>query len=249
MKVDYNEISKKYDDVRTADLKLINLFLDEVKISDGTRILDFGCGTGNYTDKLRRVTGAKIFGVEPSDGMRKKAKIKNPNINILKGNHEKIPFENDFFDFIYMTDVIHHVPNIETMFNELKRILKINGKICIATQSHKQIEKRFYVKYFPATAKVDKERYPDIERIILAGQNEGLEYLKSVAYCDDKLVKVGQEFVELVEKKGYSMFHLIGDDEYIQGLQQLKNDVKNEMLELTTAGGTLVWFKNKRCDI
>ena len=83
MKVDYNEISKKYDDVRNADLKLIDLFFDEVEISDNTKILDFGCGTGDYADKLRRVTGAKIFGVEPSDGMREKAKVKNSNINIL----------------------------------------------------------------------------------------------------------------------------------------------------------------------
>lgn len=245
MKVDYNEISKKYDDVRSADLKLINLFSDEVGISDKTRILDFGCGTGNYADKLQRVTGAKIFGVEPSDGMRDNAKAKNSNIKIFKGNHEKIPFENSFFDFIYMTDVIHHVPDIEIMFNEFKRVLKIDGKVCVATQSHKQIENRFYVKYFPSTAKVDKERYPDIKEIILTGQKEGLEYIKSVIYGDDEPVRVGQEFVKLVEKKGYSMLHLIEDDEYIQGLKQLKNDVKNGDFEIETAGGTLIWFKNK----
>lgn len=245
MKVDYNKISKKYDDVRSADLKLINLFSEEVEISEKSKILDFGCGTGNYADKLQRVTGAKIYGVEPSDGMRDKASAKNSSIKFCKGNHEKIPFENDFFDFIYMSDVIHHVPDIGIMFNELKRVLKVYGKICIATQSHKQIDKRFYVKYFPSTAKVDKERYPDIEEIILAGQKNGLEYIKSVIYRDDELVKVGEEFVKLVEKKGYSMFHLIDDDEYVQGLKQLKTDVINVELELETAGGTLIWFKNK----
>lgn len=245
MEVDYNKISKKYDDVRSVDLKLINLFSEEVQINEKTKILDFGCGTGNYANKLQRVTGAKIFGVEPSDGMRDKAKEKNSNIDFYKGNHEKIPFENSFFDFIYMTDVIHHVPDIETMFNEFKRVLKIDGKICIATQSHKQIEKRFYVKYFPSTAKVDKARYPDIEKIILAGQKEGLEYIKSVIYCDDELVRVGEEFVKLVENKGYSMFHLIEEDEYAQGLKQLKRDVKERELELETAGGTLIWLKNK----
>ena len=72
MKVDYNKISTQYDDVRSADLKLISLFSEEVEINENTKILDFGCGTGNYADKLQKVTGAKIYGVDPS------VKITNP---------------------------------------------------------------------------------------------------------------------------------------------------------------------------
>ncbi len=245
MEVDYNKISRQYDDVRSADLKLISLFSEEVEMNENTRILDFGCGTGNYADKLQKVTGAKIYGVDPSDGMREKAKAKNSNVVFYKGNDKNIPFDNNFFHFIYMTDVIHHIPEIRVMFNELKRVLKSNGKICIATQSHTQIEKRFYVKYFPTTAKVDKERYPDIEKIISSGKEENLEYINSVTYCDNQLVKVGKEFVNLVERKGYSMFHLIEDSEYKQGLRRLKSEIKEKELELETAGGTLVWFKKK----
>ena len=243
MKVDYNKISTQYDDVRSADLKLISLFSEEVEINENTKILDFGCGTGNYADKLQKVTGAKIYGVDPSEGMREKAKAKNSNVVFYKGNHEKIPFDNNFFHFIYMTDVIHHIPEIRIMFNELKRVLKSDGKICIATQSHKQIEKRFYVKYFPTTARVDKERYPDIEKIISLGKEENLEYINRVTYCDNQSVKVGKEFVKLVERKGYSMFHLIEDNEYKQGLRKVKDEIKEKGLELETAGGTLVWFK------
>lgn len=245
MKVDYNKISKQYDDVRSADLELISLFSEEVEMNENTRVLDFGCGTGNYADKLQKATGARIYGVEPSDGMREKAKAKNSSINFYKGNHEMIPFENNFFDFIYMTDVIHHIPEIKIMFKELKRVLKSRGKICIATQSHKQIEKRFYVKYFPTTAKVDKGRYPDIEEIISLGKEEDLEYIHSITYCDNQLVDVGEEFVMLVERKGYSMFHLIEDSEYKQGLRELKKEIKEKELKLETAGGTLVWFKKK----
>lgn len=246
MKVNYNEISKKYDDVREADIYLINYFSDEVMIDDKTRILDFGCGTGNYANLLQKVTGAKIYGVEPSDGMRSIAQDKNANIIVLKGDHEKIPYESNFFDFIYMTDVIHHISDIRVMFKEFKRVLKTNGKMCIATQSHDQIEKRFYVKYFPTTAIIDKKRYPDIDDIKKAAEKESLRYNKSENYCDDKLVRVNKEFIKLVEKKGYSMFHLIDDVEYKEGLRALKNDVdNNEELKLKTSGGTLVWVEKK----
>jgi len=47
-KVNYNEISQVYDDVRQADIELINSFLQELAIDRKTRVLDIGCGTGNF---------------------------------------------------------------------------------------------------------------------------------------------------------------------------------------------------------
>lgn len=59
--------------------------------------------------------------------MREKAIAKNPKIDFVKGDHEHIPFRDSFFDFAYMTDVIHHVPDLVVMFKELNRVLKKNG--------------------------------------------------------------------------------------------------------------------------
>lgn len=242
MKPDYNKISQKYDDVRSADLEFIRILIEEQEINENTKILDFGGGTGNYADKLQKLTGAKVFGVEPAEGMLEKARAKNPQVEFFPGNHEKVPFEDNFFDLIYMTDVIHHVPDIKAMFKELTRVLKRQGKICIATQSHDQIERRFYARYFPTTVEVDKARYPDIEEIIAAG-GEYLENFKTTIYSENQPILVGAEFLHLVERKGYSMFHLIEDKEYLEGLKKLKNDIQDGEIEQKTAGGTLVWFE------
>ena len=43
-----------------------------------------------------------------------------------------------------MTDVIHHVPDVDRMFEEIERVLKYEGKLCIVTESHVQIDDRFY---------------------------------------------------------------------------------------------------------
>lgn len=51
MKLNYNKISKQYDDVREADVELINKFLEEITLDEKTKILDFGCGTGNVSVK------------------------------------------------------------------------------------------------------------------------------------------------------------------------------------------------------
>lgn len=242
MQVNYNNISKNYDDVRNADLELINMFLKMTMINENTKVLDFGCGTGNYADKLQRITGARVYGVEPSEGMREKARQKNASLSIVEGNHENIPFEENFFDFIYMTDVIHHVPDINRMFEEINRVLVGEGKLCICTQSHNQIENRFYVKYFPSTAIVDKKRYPDVDVIKTVGEKNGLRYLKNIIMGEGDIINVDMDFVELVRNKGYSMFHLIPEEEYEKGLLKLEEDMNKSGLAVKISGDSLVWF-------
>lgn len=242
MKVNYNELSKKYDNVRGSDIELIKMFLDEVNINAESKILDFGCGTGNYVNSFHKLTEAQIYGVEPSDGMRQKAVKKNPNLIITKGNHEKIPYNDGFFDFIYMTDVIHHVPDLKKMFDEIRRVLKESGKLCIMTQSHAQIENRFYAAYFPSTVLVDKKRYPDIDQIQKEAVEAKFKWLKNVEKHRDGGKLITPEFIKLVENKGFSMLHLIPEDEYIKGLTDLKADAKKE-IEFSTAGSMLLWFE------
>lgn len=52
MCINYNEISRKYDDVRSENIGVLELFSKELQITPETKILDFGCGTGNYANSL-----------------------------------------------------------------------------------------------------------------------------------------------------------------------------------------------------
>jgi ubiquinone/menaquinone biosynthesis C-methylase UbiE len=243
--VDYNEISKTYDDVREGDVMLINHFLQEIPAQDSLNVLDIGCGTGNYTNlfqKLTQARGHRVYGLDPSEGMLSKARSKNTRIVFQQGTATQIPAEDNFFDFAFMTDVIHHVPDIHKMFAEIHRILKPRGKVCIVTQSHQQIEARPIVRFFPGTARVDQERYPDINEIIAAGQDGCLRYLKQEILFDDEIIEVGADYLELVRKRGYSMLRLLPESEYQQGLRQLEDVLQDGPVTAQSAGETLVWF-------
>lgn len=243
MGIDYNELAKKYDLTRKENIDTVNRFLENLSFSEEMNILDFGCGTGNFTCALKRITNANVYGVEPADEMRQKAIDKNTDVIFEKGNHEKIPFMDNFFDFIYMTDVIHHVPEIKIMFKELNRVLKQGGSLCIVTESHKQIESRFWVKYFPTTVEVEKKRYPDIPEIIESAINNGFVFLKKEITDVNHKQAISHNFLILVENKGYSMFHLINDSDYERGLADLRNDY-NKQVELEyNHGETFLWFK------
>ena len=240
MSIDYNILAKDYDLTRTANINTINLFAAELPL-DGKTILDFGCGTGNFAYAISKLTSANIYGAEPSDGMREQALAKG--LDVRRGDHSSVPYENDFFDFIYMTDVIHHVSDIKMMFSEFRRVLKPGGLICILTESHRQLETRFWVKYFPTTVAVEKKRYPDIPEIVAAAKTAGLDEFKVFVTDAESENIITEDFIRLVENKGFSMFRLIEESDYQTGLAALKKDYKTNTVIYNNHGETLLWLR------
>jgi SAM-dependent methyltransferase len=240
--IDYDMISQIYDDVRQADIDLINAFLERFQLDENSRVLDIGCGTGNYTGLLQKVSSAELFGVDPSQGMLDKASRKNPQITFRQAEAAALPFAKDFFDFSYLTDVIHHIPDIVALFIEIERVLKPGGSACIVTQSHQQIAARPIALFFPGTVVADQQRYPDVPAIIQAGQAAGLAHAGTDLLGVGDEIELGLPFLELVRKKGYSMLHLISGEEYTLGLQALEQRLQAGPLKAKAAGGSLVWF-------
>ena len=239
--VDYDKLSRNYDDVRRSDVELIQHFIGELDLYESVNVLDVGCGTGNHLDAFQKMSDSDFYGVEPSAGMRQKAMDKNPNLIIKEGSAYDIPFADDFFDFIYMTDVIHHVNDYERMFREFSRVSKIKGRICIVTQSHPQIERRPIAKFFPETVQVDQQRYPTIDEIVQSAGH--FKLLKVDTIHEQTTTTLGANFLELVRKKGYSMLHLISDSAFERGLQHLESEFQHGEIEATNAGNTLVWLQ------
>ena len=238
--IDYNNLAQDYDLTRTLNINIINLFAAELPL-DGKTILDFGCGTGNYAYAIKKLTTADIYGVEPSDGMREKALQKG--LDVRCGNHLSVPFEDCYFNFIYMTDVIHHVPDMQAMFSEFRRVLKAGGLVCILTESHCQLETRFWVKYFPTTVAVEKKRYPDIPDIVAAAKTNGFDEYKEITTDAVSEFSISGDFIKLVENKGFSMFRLIDEADYQTGLAAIRKDYENKATIQSIHGETLLWLR------
>jgi ubiquinone/menaquinone biosynthesis C-methylase UbiE len=240
--IDYTKASKTYDNTRNSDDFILDIMNSKGMFEKNKNILDFGCGTGNYLKKISEKYLCNCYGVEPSSGMRDKAKEKNPSLIILEGDHEKIPFENDYFDFIFMTDVIHHVPDLSILFGNLQQKAKISGYICIVTQGWNQIDNRWFNQYFPSLSKNEKSRYPDIDRIIETAVKIGLKFDGLDVKKDPEQNKVTDYFIKLVEEKNFSMFRVLDQDEYLIGLDNLRKDT-GKIIEVKDAGESLIWLK------
>jgi len=240
--IDYTKASKTYDNTRDSSDLIIDIMNNKGVFEKDNNILDFGCGTGNYLKRISEKFMCNCYGVEPSLGMREKAIEKNPKLTIVEGDHEKLPFENNFFDFAYMTDVIHHVPDLALLFNNFYKKLRQNGLVCIVTEGWTQIENRWYNKYFQSLSKNEKNRYPDINRIIQHAVDNGLRFEALEIKKNPEENEITEHFIRLVEEKNYSMFRILDGDEYINGLNNLKKD-QGKIIVTKDAGESLIWLK------
>src|SRR3989344_5687113 len=69
------------------------------EIKPGKKILEVGCGTGIFTEKLAQ-TGAEVLAIDLSPDLLMKARnrvLKN-NVNLIEADLEKLPFDKNSFD-------------------------------------------------------------------------------------------------------------------------------------------------------
>lgn len=225
--VNYNEISKIYDSVREGDMVTINRIIEEGKIDSNSKVLEIGCGTGNYTELISKATNATVYGIDQSQGMLEKARTKNTDINYINGDAVHLDcFDKNKFDVIYMIDVIHHIQDIDTMFKNIFRVLKNDGSLFIFTDTHDHIRNRLTSKYFPETLEVELNRYQSSEEIISFLSKNNFTGIKSDTLTLGVDEYFGQRLVNIATKKGYSMFNLISPNAIEAGIQRLQHDMK-----------------------
>jgi len=94
-------------------------------------ILDVGCGTGFAVRKLNQlVTTGKVFGLDISQAMLAKAESNMANCNnveLLVGDAESLPYENEQFDRLMCANCFHYFPNLAKVTQEFYRVLKHGG--------------------------------------------------------------------------------------------------------------------------
>lgn len=106
-------------------------FIKYCKPIKNDRILEIGCGDGEFTRRLAVNKSLKIVGSDITPEVIKRAKskyTKNKNISFEVENAEKFKSKNDKFDIICGVSILHHL-NWKKTLKESYRILKDGGKI------------------------------------------------------------------------------------------------------------------------
>ena len=116
------------------------------KLKSGTKILDYGCGAGDFLLYAKN-KNLDVFGIEPNESA---LAITRKKIGQNNASEKSIQELNEQFDIITMWHVLEHIPNLFEFIETLKSKLNPGGKIFIAVPNHQSFDAKFYQKYWAA---------------------------------------------------------------------------------------------------
>ncbi|KKT75578.1 MAG: hypothetical protein UW69_C0014G0012 [Microgenomates group bacterium GW2011_GWA2_44_7] len=131
----YNREYKKLSPLWDNSLILMSNYFEKTRNLLGKRkirVLDAGCGNGNYVIDERRSKIAFAAGVD----IDQSATRNNVCLDEIKfSNLEKISYPDNSFDIVLSLWVIEHLSNPEKVFREIKRVLKPGGFLLFCTSN------------------------------------------------------------------------------------------------------------------
>ncbi|NQX84886.1 MAG: bifunctional demethylmenaquinone methyltransferase/2-methoxy-6-polyprenyl-1,4-benzoquinol methylase UbiE [Flavobacteriaceae bacterium] len=142
----FDNISKEYDDLNRVisfgiDVKWRKKMVDIVAKTQPNSILDIATGTGDLAINLSQTNAKKIIGLDISVGMLEvgKQKVNHKNldgiIDMVIGDSENLPFEDNSFDAITVAFGIRNFEHLEKGLSEILRVLKPQGIFVILETS------------------------------------------------------------------------------------------------------------------
>ena len=243
MEIDYEVQAEIYENTRGVEPLVYSLLSALLRPRKGDKILDFGCGTGNYLCQFVSDYQIEPYGIEPATQMRLIAQSKLPAQRIRNGDHTRRPFPELQFDKLYCTDVIHHIRQLDDMFLNLFDAAESGAKFCVCTESPHQLGEKYWIRYFPEILEADLQRFYPIQKVVRSGQSAGWEHRETITTENELVAAISPNFIERVRHKTLSVFHLIPEEAYRRGLALMEADYQAQIPLLQREGYTFILFE------
>ncbi|MCA9911866.1 MAG: class I SAM-dependent methyltransferase [Anaerolineae bacterium] len=118
------------------DRSFVEWVLDRVDWRGDETVLDVGCGTGLYYDKLAEYhPDLRYVGMDLIGGMLRGHSGYNNEKSLLQGDAQQLPFATASFDVVMANHMLYHVENVEIAVAELARVLRPDGILIVAANS------------------------------------------------------------------------------------------------------------------
>ena len=184
----FDRIAPTYD--RTN--RIISLGLDRrwrrraaaaLQAAPGARVLDVGCGTGDFCRELTR-HGIDAVGVDRAAGMLAAARVEAP---LVRADAERLPFPDASFDGVVTGFTLRNVVDLDAMLRDCARLLVPGGRfVALETAVPERLAWRV------GNAVWFRGAVPVLGRL-LAGDADAYRYLpRSTAYLPPTAVLTGR---------------------------------------------------------
>lgn len=138
-------IPKVYERVKKTNLKhKYKLATNGLNVG---KLLDIGCGVGDFLHTAE-MHGWKCTGVEPSEDAKAIAQKRMQGEIFSSEELENMP--DGCFDLITMWHVLEHVDDLKWQVEQLRRLVKPDGRIVIALPNYKSYDGQYYKELWAA---------------------------------------------------------------------------------------------------
>lgn len=147
----------------------------------GQRLLDVACGLGRLLE-VAKERGLQPIGIDISKVAVEYCQKKFPDIPTVVGNAEELPFDAQEFDFITCLGSLERMLDRDKVLQELKRVLKDNGTICLLVRNSDSWKWKYVKEPFALVNKQANQDAMSLEQWKNLFEKNGLTVAD--IYCD-----------------------------------------------------------------
>lgn len=204
----FNNISARYDFLNHflslgIDIIWRKKAIKLLKSIQPKTILDVATGTGDFAIEALALNPNKVTGIDISSGMLEVGKVKmkkkgfDDRIEMLLGDSENLPFEDNHFDAITVGFGVRNFEHLEKGLSEMNRVLRPGGKTAVLEFSKpkkfpiKQVYNFYFLNILPAIGKMvskDSSAYTYLPESVNAFP-EGNDFVEIYKKCGYKNIK------------------------------------------------------------
>jgi SAM-dependent methyltransferase len=111
-------------------LPLQGAALDAAHVTEGTRLLDAGCGAGLLA-LLASLRGAQVTAIDAAASLLDIVRERVPSADARQGDLERLPFVDGSFDAVTAVNSVFYAADMDAAMRELARVVRPGGRVVI----------------------------------------------------------------------------------------------------------------------
>jgi SAM-dependent methyltransferase len=173
---------------RGGNLRFLQAVLAHISLTNGSKVLEIGCGTGVLGEFVGAVTGATVYGTERSARL---ALLASRRIRCIYYPDGSLPVLVGPFDLIYCKDMLMMVDDKRAFFRSVRSRLFSGGAFCTYLPDEADYDAKHLFKFIRCGKEESRRRYGTI--------TDNLALLEECGFKDVKTVRLFLGTVQMNE--------------------------------------------------